>query len=352
MKSGACVDPLNEMGYKGVWTRRQSPNKPRTRPDWTLVWADFERWKIRRAGIRLDRLQDGEGTSYSDHRPVMVELEAMRGVHGVGKLRRRRPEGWFNAMNPTAEEEEQWTQRVDTITMVTPTMENWEETGRLAYGKLMRSMQGVAREVFKRKGARGQRPWWDREAGRTRAAMRALIKIRRQTDKGSRNLTAAEKRRARRNKRLPANFSLEGSGAQIAERANESIAEMVKELRYRARRRRIWRKHQHDSKMDWKRVVTRALGRYNDDKDPYAAVVKGEEGAQLTTNHEVVKEEAREVAARWFTSIKNHRVVEVVWGTSVEHEDKKAVHREMVERKGYERWRQEKMSMNAAGAIG
>ena len=352
MSRGAFVDPLNEMGYTGVWTRRQSPEMPRTRPDWTLVWADFEKWRIRRAGIRLDTLQDGEGTSYSDHRPVMVELESMRGEHGVGKLRRRRPEGWFNATNPTAEEEEQWTQRVEKIAMVTPTMENWEETGRFVYGKLMRSMQEVAREVFKRKGARGQRPWWDREAGKTRAAMRALIKIRRQTDKGNRNLTAAEKNRARRNKRLPMNFSLEGSGAELAERANEAIADMVKSLRYRARRRRIWRKHQHDSKMDWKRVVTRALGRYNDDKDPYAAVVQVEEGVQLTTNHEVVKEEAREVAARWFTSIKNHRVVEVVWDKTVEPREKKAVHMEMVQRKGYERWRRDKMAMKAAEAIG
>ena len=36
----------------------------------------------------------------------------------------------------------------------------------------------------------------------------------------------------------------------------------------------------------------------------------------------------------------------------MEHEEKEAVHREMVERKGYERWRQDKMSMKAAEVIG
>ena len=145
MSRGSFVDPLNEMGYTGAWTRRQSPDKPRTRPDWTLVWADFKKWRIRRAGIKLDTLQDAEGISYSDHRPVMVEMQVLSGDHGVTKLQRIRPKGWFNAMKPSEEESQQWEQRAASISVEVPTWDNWEGVGRFTYAELTRRMQEIAR---------------------------------------------------------------------------------------------------------------------------------------------------------------------------------------------------------------
>ena len=369
-KGGGLVCPLQEMGVRQVWTRsravrmRRGPALSRTRPDWALVAADWDRWKIRRSGVHVG---NESFDAFSDHKPVLIEIKAVARDHGVDKRRRVHPKDFFAVGKLTETQERCWRQSVMKLEYTTPTAENWRREGRSFYDDFFGKLTRLGSDLFGGKTGlkpRSGRPFWDKESGVAARQMGVMVKLRsnlrrlaRQAGTPQRELADSEeylRRKARRHRHLPEEVRLDGSRSDLIAQLEEEIGKRKRLLSKRQRQQRIaggrsiqglWKKGRMGA------AISRALHRKGGGRDPYAAVVADGSGEAVVTSHpEVVKAAASQVAADWFTSIRNPARFRVRWAPQTAQEDRRSTLREMRQRKGYRCWGSKDPLMCAAAA--
>ena len=352
MQEGGFKDTMASCGHPGTWTRQLTAGGVRTRPDWALATADWTKWTVQKAGV----LAAAETYGHSDHRILVTQLRATDVDPAVRKLGVRRRMPAFTTKNATAEQWAAFDKEMSSSKHVVPTHKNWEAEGRSEYERLMKAVRRAAISSFGAAASNAGRPWWDRQAGKDRKVLRFLGRLAGRLagaqvpEKLRRALSWARKQRHK-----PKELDLDGMDVTELGVATDRMAkQLVRRLRLRWRKRRIRAEQEAGLRErggpDLRQLIRRSLRRYTDSKDPYAALMDdGKGGTVLTADEQKVKEAAKEMANRWFTSIKHHARYVVTTAPGLDRDE---LWQQVVGRPGWRAWKEEKGARAAAAAIG